>query len=135
LLWSWHGDVPTPACFAWRATSPNRIGPATGGVALDEAGKLYSKYGVRPSIVALTANAHPGFKELLAEAARRRLRLSLPSMRAELLDEETVELLAAVGQRTLTIAPETSERLRRALGKEMSNEDVLRVAKKRGSSA
>jgi len=117
-------------CMESYITKPYR--PRDWRIVLDEAEKLYSKYGVRPSIVALTANAHPGFKELLAEAARRGLRLSLPSMRAELLDEETVELLAAVGQRTLTIAPETSERLRRALGKEMSNEDVLRVAKKAG---
>jgi radical SAM superfamily enzyme YgiQ (UPF0313 family) len=117
-------------CMESYVTKPYR--PRDWRVVLDEAERLRSKYGVRPSIVALTANAHPGFKELLAEAARRGLRLSLPSMRAELLDEEAVELLAAVGQRTLTIAPETSERLRRALGKEITDEDVLRVAKKAG---
>ena len=117
-------------CMESYVTKPYR--PRDWRVVLDEAERLRSKYGVRPSIVALTANAHPGFKDLLAEAARRGLRLSLPSMRAELLDEEAVELLAAVGQRTLTIAPETSERLRMALGKEITDEDVLRVAKKAG---
>jgi len=100
--------------------------------ALEEAELLYKRYGVRPSLVALTANAHPGFKELLSEAARRWVPLSLPSLRAELLDDEALELVAKLGQKTLTIAPETSERLRKALGKEVSDADVLKVAKRAG---
>ena len=115
-------------CMESYVTKPYR--PRDWRVVLDEAERLRSKYGVRPSIVALTANAHPGFKELLAEAARRKIPLSLPSMRAELLDDEALELLAAVGQKTVTIAPETSRQLRKALGKDMEDEDVLRVAKK-----
>jgi radical SAM superfamily enzyme YgiQ (UPF0313 family) len=115
-------------CMESYLTKPYR--PRDWRTALEEAARLYSRYGIRPSIVALTANAHPGFKDLLAEAARRNIPLSLPSMRAELLDDEALELLAAVGQKTVTIAPETSRRLRKALGKDMEDEDVLRVAKK-----
>ena len=115
-------------CMESYLTKPYR--PRDWRTALEEAARLYSRYGIRPSIVALTANAHPGFKDLLAEATRRKIPLSLPSMRAELLDDETLELLAAVGQKTVTIAPETSRRLRKALGKDIEDEDVLRVAKK-----
>jgi Fe-S oxidoreductase len=115
-------------CMESYITKPYR--PRDWRIVLDEATRLFLKHGVRPSIVALTANAHPGFKQLLAEAVERGLRLSLPSLRAELLDDETIELLAAVGQRTLTIAPESSERLRKALGKDVSNEDVLKAARK-----
>lgn len=97
---------------------------------LDDLERLYKRYRMRPSMVALTADTHGDFKKLLSEAAARGIPLSIPSLRAELLDEETLELLQKLGQRTLTIAPETGERLRRALGKEISDGDILRVAKK-----
>ncbi|MGC9049660.1 B12-binding domain-containing radical SAM protein [Pyrobaculum sp.] len=97
---------------------------------LREAAELYGKYGVRPALISLTANAHTHFKDLLREAVKRGIPLSLPSLRAELLDDESLELIAEVGQRTVTIAPETSERLRKALGKDIGDEDVLRVARK-----
>ncbi len=96
---------------------------------LEEAESLY-KRGVRPSLIALTANAHPQFKKLLESLTARGVPMSFPSLRAELLDEEAVELLYRAGQRTLTIAPETGERLRTALGKRITDTQVLRVVEK-----
>ncbi|ACB40123.1 B12-binding domain-containing radical SAM protein [Pyrobaculum neutrophilum] len=118
-------------CMESYITKPYR--PRDWQAALRDAEELYGKYGIRPSLVALTANAHPHFKDLLREALGRGVPLSLPSLRAELLDGETLELIAALGQRTLTIAPESSERLRKALGKDISDRDVLRVAEQAAS--
>ncbi|MEM1597917.1 MAG: radical SAM protein [Pyrobaculum sp.] len=115
-------------CMESYITKPYR--PRDWEKAFSEAYKLYNKFGVRPSVVALTADAHPHFKTFLKKAVEAGLPVSLPSMRADLLDDEAVELMSRLGQRTVTIAPETSERLRKALGKEMSDQDVIRVAKK-----
>ncbi|MEM0370067.1 MAG: radical SAM protein [Pyrobaculum sp.] len=112
-------------CMESYITKPYR--PRDWREALGDAEVLYRKYNIRPALVALTANAHSGFKELLKEAARRRIPISLPSLRAELLDEETIELIAKTGQRTLTIAPETSQRLREALGKRISDADLIKT--------
>jgi radical SAM superfamily enzyme YgiQ (UPF0313 family) len=49
-------------------------------------------------------------------------RVSLPSLRAK---EINTELLEKVSPETVTIAPETSERLRFKLGKPISDEDIL----------
>ncbi len=115
-------------CMESYISKPYR--PRDWGAVLREAAELYGKYGVRPALISLTANAHTHFKDLLREAAERGIPLSLPSLRAELLDDESLKLIAEVGQRTVTIAPETSERLRKALGKDIGDEDVLRVARK-----
>jgi radical SAM superfamily enzyme YgiQ (UPF0313 family) len=115
-------------CMESYISKPYR--PRNWEIVLSEVTWLYGKYGVRPALVALTANAHPHFKDLLRETVNRGLPLSVPSLRAELLDDESLKLIAEVGQRTVTIAPETSERLRKALGKDMSDEDVVRVARK-----
>ena len=96
---------------------------------LREAEELAARYGVgRVSLIGLTINAHPGFKQILKGLAGRGLQASLPSLRAELLDEESLELIAGLGQRHITIAPESSERIRRALGKAVSDDEVVGVA-------
>lgn len=115
-------------CMESYISKPYR--PRDWRVVLQETEELYKKYGIRPSIVALTANAHPHFKTMLREAVNKGVPISLPSLRAELLDDEMLELIAAGGQKTLTIAPESSERLRKALGKDISNKDILRVVDK-----
>lgn len=115
-------------CMESYISKPYR--PRDWGAVLQEAAWLYRKYGIRPSLVALTANAHRHFKELLSEAVRQKLQLSIPSLRAELLDDETLELIAQLGQRTITIAPESSERLRKALGKDISDGEIIRIVRK-----
>ncbi|WP_243674854.1 radical SAM protein [Vulcanisaeta distributa] len=56
------------------------------------------------------------------------LNVSVPSLRVDSLDRDIIRLIARGGQRVLTIAPESSERLRRALGKGFSDDDIVRVA-------
>ncbi len=54
---------------------------------------------------------------------------SIPSVRADALDRERIELVKQVGQRTITIAPETPVfGLQRVLRKHIQNEKVLEVA-------
>ncbi len=96
---------------------------------VNEASELYARYHQRVRLLGLTLNARRDFKDLLNNLMERGVDFSLPSMRAELLDEESLELIARAGQRTITVAPETSERLRLALGKSSRDEDFLRVAK------
>ncbi|AFZ70140.1 Fe-S oxidoreductase [Caldisphaera lagunensis DSM 15908] len=96
---------------------------------INEVEELNKRYNDRISLIGLTVNSHPEFKNILKNINERKLNISLPSLRAELLDEESIELIAKLGQQSLTIAPESSERVRFALGKEIKDEDIIKVSK------
>ncbi len=67
--------------------------------------------------------------DLLAAVAERGLEASIPSLRAETLDRDKLELMKNVGQKSLTIAPETgSPRLAMILRKYIPLERALEVA-------
>lgn len=95
---------------------------------LHEIRELHKIHRGRVALVGLTINAHRSFRDLLRAVVAEGLPVSLPSMRAELLGEEDLDLIAAAGQETLTVAPETSERLRYALGKEIPDSVFLELA-------
>lgn len=65
-------------------------------------------------------------------------RLRVGSQRLEMLSEKIIAMMAAAGQRKLIIAPESSERLRKVIGKErIKNEDIIKymdVASEKGIS-
>lgn len=68
-------------------------------------------------------------EDLMAWMEKKELEFSVPSLRADRITKNTLKLLAKVGQRTLTFAPETgSEELRRSLGKGLSDEHIERAA-------
>jgi len=72
----------------------------------------------RVALYALSFFDHPAADRILEEIAGRGLEATIGSLRADLLTEDRVELLARAGQRVVTVAPETlSPRLCRALGK------------------
>ncbi len=55
---------------------------------------------------------------------------SIPSVRADALNEYRIELVKKIGQKTIAIAPETaSERLKNLIGKNISRENILDVAR------
>ncbi|MGC9209957.1 MAG: B12-binding domain-containing radical SAM protein [Acidilobus sp.] len=114
-------------CLEGHITKPFRFRPAKD--VIEEATALYKAYGLRVALLAPTANASPYFKEILRGLVERGVEFSTPSLRAELLDDEMVDLIAAGGELTLTLAPETSERLRLALGKLSRDEDFVRAAR------
>lgn len=71
----------------------------------------------------------PSGERLLEYLIERGLSGSIPSVRADSLDEYRVELVRKAGQRVLTIAPETpSDRLQLLINKKISQEAVLNVA-------
>ncbi|RLF12061.1 MAG: hypothetical protein DRJ98_01790 [Thermoprotei archaeon] len=74
---------------------------------------------------------HPDITGLCSYVVESGLKLSIPSVRGDLLSEEVFKALAKGGQRTLTIAPEAgTETLREALGKPMSDEDIVEAARR-----
>jgi len=79
----------------------------------------------RAGLMAATVTAHPEFDRIRAELARIDMPYSLASLR---LDEVTPDLLAEMvggGAKSVTLAPEAgSERLRRIINKDLSDEQV-----------
>ena len=71
---------------------------------------------------------HPQIKELTAELVRQGINFSVASLRADTLDSQMAEALAASGQRTMTVAPEAgSERMRDSINKGITEEHVYRA--------
>jgi radical SAM superfamily enzyme YgiQ (UPF0313 family) len=72
---------------------------------------------------------HPDLTVLGRELVAAGRGFSLSSLRLDRVDAELLELLAAGGTRTATFAPETgSERLRRAIGKRITDAQILDAA-------
>ncbi len=68
-------------------------------------------------------------KDLLQWASEKGLRVTLPSLRADQVDRELIELAVSVGESMLTLAPETgSERMKAVVNKTIDNEEFVRVA-------
>ena len=81
-------------------------------------------------LLSLSSSDYSRVKELLAgllEAVDTdRTHISLPSLRVDALDTETVELMRKLGREGLTIAPEAgSQRLRDIINKNLSEEDII----------
>ncbi|MSR85937.1 radical SAM protein [Candidatus Woesearchaeota archaeon] len=68
---------------------------------------------------------HPQRKELLQYLLEKKVRVSLPSIKAEHMDLETLKLIKACGQKSLTIAPECGERLRFTINKKVKDEQYF----------
>ncbi len=68
---------------------------------------------------------YPQIKELTAELVRQGVSFSVASLRADTLDEQMTQALAASGQRTMTVAPEAgSARMRDSINKGITEEHV-----------
>ncbi len=80
-------------------------------------------------LLAAAASDHPAVKELCRQVLEVGGELSISSLRADRADPELFTLLAQGGVRTITLAPEAgSERLRRVLNKQLSNEMLAQAA-------
>jgi len=83
----------------------------------------------RIGLIAPVVPDHPSIKELLKELKKEGYKITTSSWRADLYDPELFELLKD-GQKTLTIAPETgSDRLRKLIGKNITNEKIIEGVK------
>ncbi|NPA23554.1 MAG: radical SAM protein [Crenarchaeota archaeon] len=81
-------------------------------------------------ILGLAAQSHPDFRRIVEKIIDDyKIEVSLPSMRVDVLEREDLELIARTGQKVLTIAPETSERVRFNINKRFTDEDILDICK------
>lgn len=84
---------------------------------------------IRVGLVGPAVSDHPGLPVLLAELVRRGRHVTLSSLRADRVTPEVIELLAAAGLQTLTVAADgTSERVREFIHKAVTTEHLLRCA-------
>ncbi len=83
---------------------------------------LYTKV----ALIGSSIGDFPDLKDLLEWILDYGLGFSVPSLRADTIDEDIAELLYLGGEHTLTIAPETgSERLRNRIAKGISNAQII----------
>ncbi len=96
----------------------------------------YERGGEKVYFFASDVLGHPHMKRILEVLSEVDVPFSLSSLRLDRLDDETLEILAHGGVKTLTLAPEVaSPRLKAYINKNIPNEDVVDVvqrARKRG---
>ena len=73
---------------------------------------------------------HPNAVEIANKALEMGFSISLPSLRADKVDDKLLEVLERGLVKTVTVAPETASRkLKRVIGKEIENEAILKLAR------
>ncbi len=87
------------------------------------------------SLLSLSVSDHPELDRILVELfpylKKNNISLSLPSLRADSISEETLKTAGVLGHRTLTLAPEAgNESLRFSIGKIMKDEDIFSSVEK-----
>jgi len=93
--------------------------------ALKETVTALAKDSPRLGLVGACVSDYPWIGDLLNVVQESGMELSISSLRADSLTEELVASLARGGHRTVTVAPEAgTERLRRAIRKEISDEQL-----------
>lgn len=81
-------------------------------------------------LVGAAISEHPGLKDMLRCGAGVGREVTVSSLRADMIDAEMLELLKDAGYKTITIAPEAgTERLRRGINKDMSDECLVECAR------
>jgi len=92
------------------------------------------KLNKRDRVVIYSASfTHPKRKEILRYLIERGLSFSVPSLKVEYVDEELLDLIYKGGQKSLTVAPECGEKLRKDIGKYVTDEiffSFARIARK-----
>jgi len=116
-------------CLAAHLSMPYRYRSLRTLVRIIEEGVGVNKVN-RVAFYALSLFDHPQADELIEHVIEMGLSASIGSLRADLLDDRRVELIARLGQKVLTIAPETlSERACRVLRKCMEWDRIVEVSR------
>jgi len=80
-------------------------------------------------VIGSDASSSRLIKDLLHTSAEKGLKVSLPSIRADHIDAELIELALESGENMLTLAPETgSPRMKVLINKMIDNDEVIKVA-------
>ncbi|TYP54929.1 radical SAM protein [Thermosediminibacter litoriperuensis] len=91
-----------------------------------ERAEFAAKYGKRVGLVGAAVSDYPKIDELSEELAKRDIKFSVSSLRADTLREPLLRGLSLSGHKTLTIAPEAgSQRLRDVINKGITEDHVL----------
>lgn len=94
-----------------------------------EVAKANRKSVEKAALIAPSPTDHPKFKEILQNLVDLGFKVSPSSLRADMVDEELVDLLIKAGLKSLTLAPEAgSERMREVVNKGISEDDVINAA-------
>ena len=87
------------------------------------------KINQRDKVVIYSASfTHPQKKEILKYLIEKNIKFSIPSIKIETVDSEILKLIKT-NQKSLTIAPECGESLRRKIGKFVKDEDFFKFAR------
>lgn len=79
-------------------------------------------------LIGTAVTSYPGFESLCTDIRSMGFSIKVSSLRIEGMKRETLELIADLGIRTITFAPETmNERLRRCIGKDVSDAEIERT--------
>ncbi len=117
-------------CMETRVTCPKRDRSLAALLRIISEGMKRTGYR-KVALISLSLADYPTLGKLLSAMYEQGLELSIPSIRAERVGEHELELVSKMGQRTLTIAPETgSQRIASAIGKSITAEDVIEAVKR-----
>ena len=120
-------------CIAGYVFRPPRYRPLSALVDQVRRGLQRSE---RVGLLGAAVADHPELAELAAAADRMGARVSVSSLRVDNLAPELLQVLARGGTRTVTLAPEAgSERMRKRINKEVSEQQILEAADKVGAAA
>jgi radical SAM superfamily enzyme YgiQ (UPF0313 family) len=81
------------------------------------------------SIIGPNASDYSDLGELLEFLSTKGLEVSVPSLRADSVTEEIIDALVKSGQRSITLAPESCQRVRHLMGKRISDEQFIDAAR------
>ena len=110
-------------CWAGYNYLPVRAFPTERILAVAEEARTYAN---RVGLVSIALCDHPEIETILARLLGMGYTISPASLRLDDLTPEIIRLLHESGERTVTIAPETgSDRLRRVINKNITNEQIL----------
>ena len=113
-------------CIAGYVFRPPRYRPLGDLLAVVEHSLEHSE---RVGLLGAAVADHPELPELVVGAGELGARVSISSLRVDNLRPEVLRVLAAGGTKTVTVAPEAgSERMREAINKGVTEEQILRGA-------
>ena len=112
-------------CIAGYVFRPPRYRPAADLLRIVEHSLEHTP---RVGLLGAAVADHPDLAELVVGAHEMGARVSISSLRVDNLDPRVLDALSAGGTKTITVAPEAgSERMRAAINKGVTEEEILRV--------
>lgn len=84
----------------------------------------------RVALIGAAVSDHSRIEELCQELYLRDFQITTPSLRIESISDELLSILKQSGLKTITVAPESTWRIRKVANKPISDEDIINVMSK-----